>query len=441
MTPALADTSNGIETRVLDLHKKFLETGKPHPNLLPFNESSINRFETLGFPHSKHEMYTFVNTKKLAATGFSLQREGQIEKEFIQRHIYPGCESSYLVLVDGVFRPELSNPIALGTGLKISSLADAVSDPSIKKYLSESIDKENDAFAAINGAFLKHGVFLEVPPKKHLECSLQILHVSTGSDSEPVTTHPRLFVKLGKLSELRMIIKFAGKRGNYFVNCVQDFLVGEGGGITYAQVQSDPSNSWNFCKSRFHLDRNSWTIADNACHGARLVRNHFEVHLKDVNAELRLNGVSVLKNEEQVHNFVRVHHESPHCTSNQKFKNVINDKGRASFDGTVIVNPGAQLTYSDQLINNLMLSDEARADNKPTLMIFADDVKCTHGATVGQIDETQLFYLTTRGLSQDRARELLTKSFAESIIQEMKFPMVVEDLNNTLLKKLEQGHG
>ena len=145
MTPTLADTSNGIETRVLDLHKKFLETGKPHPNLLPFNESSINRFETLGFPHSKHEMYTFVNTQTLAANGFSLQRAGQLEHEFIQLHLYPGCESSYLVLVDGVFRPELSNPIALGTGLKISSLADAVSDPSIKKYLSESIDKENDA--------------------------------------------------------------------------------------------------------------------------------------------------------------------------------------------------------------------------------------------------------------------------------------------------------
>jgi len=130
---------------------------------------------------------------------------------------------------------------------------------------------------------------------------------------------------------------------------------------------------------------------------------------------LYLSGASVLVNQEQVHNFVRIHHEAPHCSSNQLFKNVINDKGRSSIDGTVIVNKGAQLTNSDQLINNLMLSDEAHADNKPNLMIFADDVKCTHGTTVGQINEDQLFYLKTRGLSQELAKSLLTTSFVNSL--------------------------
>jgi Fe-S cluster assembly protein SufD len=141
-----------------------------------------------------------------------------------------------------------------------------------------------------------------------------------------------------------------------------------------------------------------------------------------------------------VHNFIRIHHEAPQCISHQHFKNVINDEGRSSFDGTVIVNQGAQLTSANQLINNLMLSDDCHADNKPNLMIFADDVKCAHGATIGQIDEDQLFYLQTRGLSKKFAKELLTRSFAESIVQTIQFPEVVKELSNTLLKKLEVGN-
>jgi Fe-S cluster assembly protein SufD len=150
-----------------------------------------------------------------------------------------------------------------------------------------------------------------------------------------------------------------------------------------------------------------------------------------------LNGVSVLDGKDQVHNFIRIHHEAPQCVSHQHFKNVVNGQARSSFDGTVIVNQGAQLTNSNQLINNLMLSDDCHADNKPNLMIFADDVKCTHGATIGQIDKEQWFYLQTRGLSAKVAKELLTRSFAKSIIQTIEFPVVVEDLNSTLLKKLE----
>ena len=168
-----------------------------------------------------------------------------------------------------------------------------------------------------------------------------------------------------------------------------------------------------------------------------MTRHHYDVRLKEEGSELRLNGVSVLDGKEQVHNFIRIHHEAPQCVSHQYFKNVINDHARSSFDGTVIVNEGAQLTNSDQLINNLMLSNDSHADNKPNLMIFADDVKCTHGATIGQIDEEQWFYLQTRGLSAKVAKELLTRSFAKSIIETIEFPEVVKDLNCTLLKKLE----
>ena len=228
-----------------------------------------------------------------------------------------------------------------------------------------------------------------------------------------------------------------GRGGNYFVNAVNDFIVKNGAGITFSQVQKDNPESWHCSKTRVQLHRDARFFGRNGSSGNRLARHHYEVRLKEEGAELHLSGASVLVNQEQVHNFIRIHHEAPHCNSNQLFKNVINDKGRSSFDGTVIVDKGAQLTNSDQLINNLMLSDEAHADNKPNLMIFADDVKCTHGTTVGQIDEDQLFYLKTRGLSQELAKSLLTTSFVASLIQTVPFPDVVTDLNEVLLKKLE----
>lgn len=437
MTTTLVDATDQAELALLDLHKKFMSESRLHDALVPLNTAAIQRFELLKFPHRKHEMYTFVGTKDLVATAFALATETSVAKDFIKSHVYPECESSYLVIVDGVFRDDLSDYSAVKSGINLVPLAEAVAESTIKDYLADTIEKENDVFSSINAAFLSQGTMIDVASKKQVEAPLQILHVSIGSDSGNVTSHPRILVRLGELAELKMIVKYVGAQGKYFVNSAMDILVGEQAGVTYAQVQEDAKDAWHCSKTRVQQGRNSRVKAVNAFYGNQLTRHHFEAHLKDVGAELLLNSVSVLNDAEQVHNFVRIHHEAPHTTSTQNFKNIVNDKSRSSVDGTVIVNQGAQQTYSDQLINNLMLSDDAHADNKPNLMIFADDVKCTHGATVGQLDEGQLFYLKTRGLSEKVAKELLTKSFAESIVQTIDFPGVVEYLENTLLKKLE----
>ncbi len=386
-------------------------------------------------------MYTFVNTHELAGTVFELVGESPADTGWVQSKIYPACQNSVLVFVNGAFQENLSDLSALGDSFKIQCLSEAVADDEIKQTLLNSLAEENDVFAALNGAFVHHGALIDIPAKAALECPVQLLYVSTGTASGAVTSHPRLVVRLGETAELKMIVTYAGAKENYFINAVNDFIVKDGAGVTYTQVQKDHAQSWHCSKTRVRLHRDARFFGRNASSGSRLTRHHYEVRLKEEGAELSLNGASVLINQEQVHNFIRIHHEAPHCTSHQLFKNVINDKGRSSFDGTVIVDKGAQLTHSDQLINNLMLSNEAHADYKPNLMIFADDVKCTHGATVGQIDEDQLFYLKTRGLSQERAESLLTTSFVDSLIQTIPFPDVVADLNEILLKKLEAKHG
>ena len=430
MSDTLVESS--AESAFLDLHKKLLEQGRPA--LEELQEAALNRFELLGFPHSKHEMYTFVNIKGLVATSFSLPDGGvNVSEDFVAGHIYPDCERQCLVFVDGVFNRGLSR--FEGVSANLVSLSEA--DQELKDYLSKTAENENDVFAALSTAFCSEGLVFKVDDNTQISGTVQVLFVSTGRSVGPAMHAPRLVWQLGKLAEVKVIEKFVGTEGGYFINSVQDWLLAEGAGVSFTQVQVDSFDSWHFSKTRVHLNRNARFYSSNASSGTQLARHHYEVWLKEEGSELRLNGVSVLDGKEQVHNFIRIHHEAPQCISHQHFKNVVNGHARSSFDGTVIVNEGAQLTNSDQLINNLMLSNDCHANNKPNLMIFADDVKCTHGVTIGQIDEDQWFYLQTRGLSAKSAKELLTRSFAQSIIQTIEFPEVVEELNGTLLKKLE----
>ena len=421
------------ESVFLDLHKKLLEQGSS--SFSELQQLSLQRFEMLGFPHSKHEMYTYLNTKELVESSFTIScRSEKVSEDFVVSHIYPGCENHCLVFVDGILNYDLSR--LKGVSANLTPIAEAVSvDKELKKHLPETADNENDVFAALSAAFCGEGLVFKLADKAKISEPVQVLFVSTGGNHAMYT--PRLVWQLGKLSELKVIAKFVGVEGGYFVNGIQDWLLAEGAGVSFTQVQADNFDSWHFSKTRVQLKKNSRFHSSNASFGTQLTRHHYDVRLQEEGAELKLNGVSVLDGREQVHNFIRIHHEAPQCVSHQYFKNVINDHARSSFDGTVIVAEGAQLTSSDQLINNLMLSNEGHADNKPNLMIFADDVKCTHGATIGQIDEEQWFYLQTRGLSARTAKELLTRSFAKSIIETIEFPEVVKDLNGTLLKKLE----
>jgi Fe-S cluster assembly protein SufD len=430
MSDTLVESS--AESVFLDQHKKLLEKG--NPALAELQQTALNRFEALGFPHSKHEMYTFVNTKGLVETSFSLSNGiGEITEDFIAGHIYPGCEDQCLVFVDGVFNRDLSR--IEGVRANLVSLSEA--DSELKNYLSKMAEDENDVFASLSTAFCNEGLIFKVADNAQISGTVQVLFVSTSGTSGPIMYTPRIVWQLGKLSEVKVIEKFVGLEGGYFINSVQDWLLAEGAGVSFTQVQADPFDSWNFSKTRISLARNSKFYSSNASSGTQLARHHYDARLKEEGAELRLNGVSVLEGKEQVHNFIRIHHEAPQCVSHQHFKNVVSGQARSSFDGTVIVAPGAQLTSSNQLINNLMLSDDCHANNKPNLMIFADDVKCTHGTTVGQIDKDQWFYLQTRGLSAKAAKELLTRSFAKSIIETIEFPEVVTELNGSLLKKLE----
>ena len=335
MSSVIEESKNGAESAVLALHKQFLDTDQPSADLLPFNKKALDIFESLKFPHRKHEMYTFVNTKGLTDTSFSLKTESSVQKSFVKQHVYAGCERSHLTFVDGALCPDLSDATALGTSVKIGSLIEAVKDESFKNILQESIEQENDVFASINSAFMKQGIMIRVGRDKQIEVPLQILNVSSGGESGPVMTVPRAYIHLEPLSELKLIVKYVGDGGNYFVNSVQDIVIEDNATFTHIQIEADSTDAWHFSKNRVCLKRDSRYLGYQTTNGTRLVRNHNEVWLSEPGAEMELNGVSVLEDDEQSHHLVRVHHEVENCISHQYFKNIINDRARASFDGTV----------------------------------------------------------------------------------------------------------
>ena len=212
------------ETAVLALHEKFMGADQARASLRPVNQAGIDRFAVLKFPHKKHEMYTFVNTHELAHTSFELVADSPVDTAWVQNKIYPACKNSVMVFVNGAYQENLSDLSGLGDSFKIQCLSEAVTDDEIKQALLDCAENENDVFAAINSAFVHHGVWIDIPAKATFASPVQFLYISTGSASAsaPVTSHPRLIVRLGETAELKAVVTYAGTRENYFVNAVND---------------------------------------------------------------------------------------------------------------------------------------------------------------------------------------------------------------------------
>jgi Fe-S cluster assembly protein SufD len=439
MSNSEAQTEMGQDAAILECHKKFLGSKGFNPILSSLNKQSILRFESLGIPHGKHEMFTFVDTKGLIQIVSQGRRErmGTVSEDIINRNIYPGCEKSIIVIVDGFYVKSLSNIRGAGNSVHVMNIEKAVSDININRYLLNIAERESDVFSSINGAFFTGGIMIDIANDTNLSTPLQILHISTSPLEEPAMTTPRIVLRAGNSSSVSVIVKYIGTAGDYLVNSTMDVMLEDGAILKLWQVQADSPKAWHLSKTHVQMSRMSKLETVLAYSGCKIARSNFEVHLSGEGAELTLNGISVLCKNEQAHSYIRVYHEAPGCISNQLFRNIVNGRARASVDGTVIVREGAQLTCSEQLINNLVLSDDARADTKPNLMIYNDNVKCTHGSTAGSLDEDQIFYLRTRNFTEVSARALLTASFAKKVINSIDYPPVAEEVRDILLKKLE----
>lgn len=408
-------------------------------------QTALDRFEQLGFPTVAEEDWKYTNVAPMAKIEFEpvvgRPEDALIDAGQLGAFTYDEARRSRLVFVNGIYQPELSQLEALPQGVVAMAMMDALRDSQYAEVVRERVvrsgagDTEN-AFTALNTAFLASGVFVLIPKGVRVEAPIHLLFLS-APESVPAVSFPRVLIVAEQNSEATVIESYAGLRdGLYWTNAVVDVALAESARLELYKVQNESAEAFHIATTRAELNRSSSFNATTITLGAQLSRHDIHLAFDDEGAECWVDGLYIVGTGQHADTHSVIDHRRPHCTSRQLYKGILDGKSRAVFNGKVFVRAGAQQTDARQTNKNLLLSNEARVDTKPQLEIFADDVKCAHGATVGQLEEEQLFYLASRGMHTDIARNLLTYGFAEEVIDKIRIESIKAQLDEAVLNRL-----
>jgi len=379
-------------------------------------EDAFARFCAVGFPTTKDEDWRFTNIAPLSRTPFRLPRESAIPftvSELVAWRMEGAV--ARMVFVDGGFAPELSTWGALPEGVTVNSLHKQIAHgpQAVAERLGHYLDIERDPFCALNTAFAEDGAYVHVSRGVIVEQPIHLLFISTSS-GVPTMTHPRNLIVVEDESQAAIVEEYGsfGTEIPAFSNAVTELVVGGNATVAHTMIEREHLQSYNFSTLRIEQARNANVSSHSLLLGSGLVRNNVHPVLAGDGGECLINGLFIGSGRQHLDNYMLVEHASPHCASRQFYNGILDDHAHGVFHGRIIVHKDAQKTDAKQTNRNLLLNDDAQIDTKPQLEIYADDVKCTHGATIGQIDESALFYIRSRGIGEVEARQLLLEAFA-----------------------------
>jgi len=436
MTPAA-----GVVERYLDEFRRFAGNGAgAAPSWLQeLRQAGIERFAAVGFPTTRQEEWRLTDTAPLARTPFTLPDAAvtRIPSELVE-HLVGGTAGARLVFVDGVLQPEWSVRSGLPAGLKLGSLSDALRNEGdwVASHLGRYAGIERNPFTALNAAFVRDGAFVRVARGVSVERPIDLLFLASGA-ARGRMIHPRNLIVLEREAQATVVETYAPlDAAQHLTNAVTEFVMEEGARGRHVRIQRESGAAFHMATSQSYQGKDSDFSSCSLAFGAALSRHDVHAVLDGVGAQLLLNGLSVLAGRQHVDYHTTIDHARPHGESHELFNGILDDHARGVFNGRIIVRPGAQQTDSKQTNNNVLLSDTARADSQPQLEIYADDVKCTHGATIGPLDPNALFYLKTRGVGAEAARQLLTYGFAADIVSRIDVPEVRQRLDQLVRARL-----
>ncbi len=405
---------------------------------------ALRRFESLGFPSLKDEDWKYTSVRPIAERAFTLVGEqclGLVEED-LEQLIPHGLEGHRLVFVNGRHAPQLSCLGPPADGIEIRSLSTALSDQpdTVRDFLGRYADVGASGFAALNTALVEDGAWIHIQPGRLLERPVHLLFLATGRKDGAATL--RNLLVLGAGAQATVVEHYAslGDAG-YLSNAVTEVDLGDAAHLSHYRIQEESREAFHVATTAVHQGRDSHLASYSVALGARLSRSEVNVDLAGEGSECSLDGLYVLDGRQHADFHTRVDHRVPHGTSRELFKGILDGHARGVFNGKVYVHPDAQHTDAEQANHNLLLSPAAEADTKPQLEIFADDVKCGHGATVGRLDEDALFYLRSRGLDHAEARAMLTYGFAEEVLEPMRVPALRDYLAGKLRTRLFRPEG
>ncbi|MBX7245772.1 MAG: Fe-S cluster assembly protein SufD [Candidatus Sumerlaeaceae bacterium] len=402
-------------------------------------QAAIARFGEIGFPTTRDEEWRFTNVSPIARTSFKLAGGdfNQVSSEMLKTAEIPGMKGPQAVFCNGHFVSELSSLGNLPKGVIVGSLAAAASHPAVRHHLAKHANFENHAFVALNTAFMQDGAFVYVPKGVVVEEPIHLLFVST-SPGETGMSHPRNLIVAESNSQVQILESYSGTEEDvYLTNVVTEVVAGDGAVVDHYKLQREGHKSYHIATIQVYQERSSNFSTQSISFGAAISRNDVNTILDGEGCVGTLNGIYMIGGSQLADNHTRIDHAKPNCESHELYKGILEDKSRGVFNGRIIVRQDAQKTNSKQTNKSLLLSDQALVNTNPQLEIFADDVKCTHGATIGQIDEEHIFYLRSRGISAAVARHLLVYAFANDIIRRIKIEPLRAELEMRVLKAQE----
>jgi Fe-S cluster assembly protein SufD len=423
-----------------------LDPGADEPSWLQnLRENSFDQFERAGFPNIKQEEWKYTNVSPIAKTNFApvvtsngtaLAKAGGLNA-----FIYEEARESRLVFVNGMLRRDLSSLAALPDGVLAIDLREALRGNEYEATLREYLEHPAlaNGFAALNTALFTSGLFLKVPRGTRVDAPIHLLFIGdTAAEDPPPAAFPRVLIVAEENSSATIVESYASQKEDsvYLTNAIVDLSLADGSRLEHYKIQRESTGAFHIATTRAELGPNSTYNTTTINFGAALSRHDIRVQMDHEGAECSVDGLYMVDGSQHTDTHSVIDHRQPHCTSHQLYKGILDGKSRAVFNGKVFVRHGAQQTDARQTNKNLLLSTDARVDTKPQLEIFADDVKCTHGAAVGQIDEEEKFYLESRGINPALARNLLTYGFAEEVIEKIAIESIKRELDAAVLNRL-----
>ncbi len=434
-----------IRNWYLNLFKDFenrLNGEKSRP-VHRLRKTAIDKFAELDFPDRHNEEWRFTDITPILKHTFSFpsrKHDGTVKGGDLRPFLFGKMKNHRLVFVNGVFSAALMSLLPLTKGVVIGSLAEAMKsdDGLIGAHISKHLDPGVDAFTALNTAFTLDGAYINIPDGAVVEEPVHVIFVSTGEGQ--FISQPRNLIITGNNSQVRLIEHFVNLRADvYFTNSVTEVEIGRNSIVDTVKIQEESPQAYHIATTAVSVGADADYESHAVSNGARIYRHNLNVALGGEGGNAFLEGLYLTLGEQLSDTHSMIDHIAPHCTSGEHYKGILDDSSRAVFNGKIMVRPGAQQTNSYQENRNVLLSNSAKVDTKPQLEIFADDVKCTHGATVGQLSKDSMFYLRSRGIGEEQARLILIYAFANDVLKNIKQDEVRSELERVLSTRFLKG--
>lgn len=434
MTP----TTQSAERYIAEFKRLATKSNDP-AWLRKLRQAAISSFATLGFPTTKSEDWKYTNVEPVVSLPF-VSANGEVKRvsaDEVLSNAWVDPEAPRLVFVNGQYVPEFSSLDSLSSAVQVASLADLIAQRSAvpETRLGRYVNQQRQAFVALNTAFLQDGAVISLEPGCRLSQPIYVIYATSVRDRQ-IITHPRTLIILGAGSESKIVESYVSiQGGTYLSNAVTELIAEPDTIVEHYRLQAEGESAFHMGALDANLSRGCHLMAHTVTLSGLLVRNNVRVLLDGEGAECRLNGLYLGDGKQHVDNFTEIEHAKPRATSSELYKGILNGASHGVFNGKIVVHKDAQKSDARQTNKNLLLSPQAAVNTKPQLEIYADDVKCSHGSTIGQLDADALFYLRSRGLGLDEARSLLSFAFARDVVGRITIEFMHRRLDDYLAAK------